>query len=151
MSAKSVVSVDEVCKAVMAAAERFCAIHGASLTSKRLLYEFLALAGPNGMTLSGLSKSATEAPLVDFAADVVAITRKFMGYHIIKHYYVMKQYLEASNVVRAFLRFLGSETNLPDTFKAFIGEAIKVGLHAMLMCKVLQLRQMKAISGFSLL
>lgn len=45
---------------VMAAAERFCNTQNVGLTSKRLLYEFLALADTNGRTLSGLCKAGAQ-------------------------------------------------------------------------------------------
>jgi hypothetical protein len=49
---------NEVGCAVLSAAERFCTSSSVNSTSKRLLYEFLALLGPDGSTLSGLSQSA---------------------------------------------------------------------------------------------
>lgn len=49
---------NEVGCIVLSAAERFCTSSSVNSTSKRLLYEFLALLGPDGATLSGLSQSA---------------------------------------------------------------------------------------------
>ena len=51
-----------------------------------------------------------------------------MGKHIPKHYYVMRQYEEASGVVLEFLQFLRSEaSSLPAGFPAELDEAIEVG------------------------
>lgn len=59
--------------------------------------------------------------------DVLYLTRRFMGFHIIKHYYVMRQYKESSGVVLDFLQFLRSATSLPADFTAQLDAAIEVG------------------------
>jgi hypothetical protein len=108
----------------MAAAERFCSQHNTGLTSKRLLYEFLALPGPNGRTLSGLTRPGVQQAAG--VADVVYITRRWMSIHTIKHYYVMRQYHQASGVVLEFLQFLRSEASLPSAFTKQLDAAIEV-------------------------
>lgn len=52
---------------------------------------------------------------------------RWMGFHIIKHYYAMRQYVEASSGVRDFLQFLRSEARLPADFAAALDAAIEVG------------------------
>jgi hypothetical protein len=54
---QTAVDRNEVGCTVLSSAERFCT-SSVNSTSKRLLYEFLALLGPDGTTLSGLSQSA---------------------------------------------------------------------------------------------
>jgi len=49
-----------------------------------------------------------------------------MGFHVIKHYYVMSQFVEASTGVRDFLQFLRSEARLPADFAAALDAAIQV-------------------------
>lgn len=115
---------------VAAAFERFVASQGVGLTSKRLLGEFLAYPGPNGRTLGGLiaEGSAGAASPAKAAVDLVYIARKFFGQFIIKHYYVMRQYKEASGVALAFLKFLRSEGSLPPYLAAKdLDAAIQIG------------------------
>jgi hypothetical protein len=50
-----------------------------------------------------------------------------MGKFILKHYYVMRQFEEASGVVLDFLQFLRSEASLPADFRAELDAAIEVG------------------------
>jgi hypothetical protein len=49
-----------------------------------------------------------------------------MGRHIIRHYFVMRQYEEASELVLSFLQFLRSSASLPAKLAAEVDEAIKV-------------------------
>lgn len=49
-----------------------------------------------------------------------------MGRHIIRHYFVMRQYKEASELVLSFLQFLHSNASLPANFAAEVDAAIKV-------------------------
>lgn len=118
--------VDEVSSGIMRAAEQYAVIQGISLTQKRLLYEFLAYPGKNGKTLSGLSAEGVTAK-ADAAAELLYITRRWMGVHIIKHYYVMRQYRDASTVVLGFLKYLKSEGTLPAKMAKELDAAIEVG------------------------
>jgi hypothetical protein len=61
-------------------------------------------------------------------ADVLGITRKFMGSHVVRHYYVKRQYDEATQVALGFLQFLRSdcEASLPANFLAQLDAAIGV-------------------------
>lgn len=115
-----------VAQAILSAAERFChEKNGVSLTQKRLLYEYLAYPGPNGKTLSGLYAEGAAASS-KATVDLVYITRRWFGLHIIKHYYVMRQYKDASGVVLNFLKFLRSEGTLPSSFSKALDAAIEV-------------------------
>lgn len=122
---------DSVPAAFQAAAARFAETIG--LTSKRLLYEFLAYPGPNGVTLSGTVLPAdtewrhiTGARSSSPDADLVYITTKWMGFHIVKHYYVMRQYKEASGVVCSFLQFCKREGALPASLSKQLDVALEV-------------------------
>jgi hypothetical protein len=121
---QTAVDRNEVGCTVLSSAERFCT-SSVNSTSKRLLYEFLALLGPDGTTLSGLSQSADARKQ---QPDVLGITRKFMGSHVVRHYYVKRQYDEATQVALGFLQFLRSdcEASLPTNFLAQLDAAIGV-------------------------
>lgn len=69
---------DELGFSIMSAAERFCQNPNVNATSKRLLFEFLALPGDNGKTLSGLCKPGAQP---SSSSDVLGITRRWMGFH----------------------------------------------------------------------
>ncbi|KAF6255483.1 hypothetical protein COO60DRAFT_1535092 [Scenedesmus sp. NREL 46B-D3] len=119
--------VDSTAQAILAAAERFCnEKNGVSLTQKRLLYEFLAYPGPNGKTLSGLFAEGTAVD-PQSTADIVYMSRRWFGLHIIKHYYVMRQYKDASGVVLGFLKFMKAEGTLPSSMSKDLDTAIQTG------------------------
>lgn len=60
------------------------------------------------------------------AADVVSIVRKFVSFHLMKHYYVMRQFDEVTSVVLDFLQFLRKDTSLPADMSAQLDTAIEV-------------------------
>jgi hypothetical protein len=72
-------------------------------------------------------------------ADVLGITRKFMGVHVVRHYYVKRQFDEATQVALGFLQFLRSEceASLPADFLAQLDAAIAVSTsqHTHAMCR----------------
>jgi hypothetical protein len=123
---KAEVERDSTAQAILAAAERFCnEKNGVSLPQKRLLYEFLAYPGPNGKTLSGLfAEGAAVNPKA--TADIVYMSRRWFGLHIIKHYYVMRQYKDASGIVLGFLKFMKAEGTLPSSMSKDLDTAIQV-------------------------
>jgi hypothetical protein len=59
-------------------------------------------------------------------ADVVQITRKFLGFHCMKHYYVTRQFDELTGVVLNFLKELQKEDGLPAAFRAQLDPAVQV-------------------------
>lgn len=59
-------------------------------------------------------------------ADVVSIVRKFVSFHLMKHYYVMRQFDEVTSVVLDFLQFLRKDTSLPADMSAQLDTAIEV-------------------------
>eukprot|EP00879_Flechtneria_rotunda_P001274 GHRR01001422.1.p1 GENE.GHRR01001422.1~~GHRR01001422.1.p1 ORF type:complete len:307 (+),score=90.27 GHRR01001422.1:1674-2594(+) len=118
-------SRDSVATAIISAAERFCVSQNISPKEKRLLYEFLAYPGTNGKTLSGLHANKAEAT-AKATIDIVYITRKWFGVHIIKHYYIMRQYNDASHVVLEFLRFLRTEGTLPASLSKELDESVDI-------------------------
>ncbi|KAF8059999.1 hypothetical protein HT031_004937 [Scenedesmus sp. PABB004] len=120
-------AADALARAINDAAAAFTAdtAHNVTLTQKRLLYEFLAYPGPNGLTLSGLAADGA-APPPRAVPDLVYIARRWFGLHIIKHYYVMRQYKDASGVVLAFLKHLRDTGATPALAKE-LGQAIEIG------------------------
>lgn len=124
---KAEVQRDSTAQAILAAAERFCnEKNDVSLPQKRLLYEFLAYPGPNGKTLSGLfAEGAAVDPKA--TADIVYMSRRWFGLHIIKHYYVMRQYKDASGTVLGFLKFMKAEGTLPSSMSKDLDTAIQIG------------------------
>jgi hypothetical protein len=60
---------------LIAAAERFSSAKRLKATTKRLLFEYLALTDPSGRTLSGLC-SPKQQKQQNAQPDVVAITRR---------------------------------------------------------------------------
>lgn len=67
---------DELGTVIVAAAEQFCNSKNIGLTTKRLLYEFLAVPGPNGKTLSGLCDPGQQAQ-PGATADVLYLTTRW--------------------------------------------------------------------------
>jgi hypothetical protein len=119
---------DAVSADVVSAAERFSTVTNIPATTKRLLYEYLGYPGANGKTLSGLFGPSAQPDHAAAAApaDIQGITLRFVGFHIIKHYFKMRQYNEAAGVVLDFLKYLRSEATLPPPFAAQLDAAIKV-------------------------
>lgn len=111
--------------AVARAADRFCQTQQVPTTSKRLLFEYLAYPGANGKTISGLFAAGVQ-PDPGLATDLEGITTKFASYHVIKHYFKMRQYNEATGVVRDFLKYLRSEGTLPAAASTQLDAAIQV-------------------------
>lgn len=59
-------------------------------------------------------------------ADVVQITRTFLGSHCMKHYYVTRQFDELTGVVLNFLKALKKEDSLPADFRPQLQAAVQV-------------------------
>jgi hypothetical protein len=54
------------------------------------------------------------------------MSRRWFGLHIIKHYYVMRQYKDASGIVLGFLKFMKAEGTLPSSMSKDLDTAIQV-------------------------
>eukprot|EP00775_Hariotina_reticulata_P007001 gene7001-7215_t len=118
-------AAEDLALSICHAAERFCVTSNICLTRKRLLKEFLAHPGPDGKTLSGLVVPGHAAAPGPSMPDLLYIVRKWMGFHIIKHYYIMRQYKEASEVVLAFLKFIKTDTTLPPAMRNDLDAALE--------------------------
>jgi hypothetical protein len=91
------------------------------------LQEFLAHPDSNGKTLSGLTAPGRATANGRTSPDVLYVVRKWMGFHIIRHYFTMRQYKEASEVVLNFLKFLIEDSALPLAFRKELESALQVG------------------------
>lgn len=118
-------NVDAISSSILSAGERFTGAQSITPTQKRLLYEFLAYPGRNGKTLSGLFADGMQ-PNRDAPLDLLYITTRWFGLHIIKHYYRMRQYKEASTVTSNFLKYLKAEGSLPNSMTKELDAAIQV-------------------------
>lgn len=65
----------ELGETLVSTAERFSSTKALKATTKRLLFEYLALTDPSGRTLSGLCSPKVKQQQ-DAQPDVVAITRR---------------------------------------------------------------------------
>lgn len=119
--------VDAVSASILRAAEHYAVVQPIGPTQKRLLYEFLAYPGRNGKTFSGLFATGVErrddAPL-----DLLYIVTRWFGRHICKHYYVMRQYKEASTIVDGFLKYLKAKAVLPTYLGKELDAALQVSV-----------------------